>query len=795
MADKKDLNIPTPEQLENAGIVGPEDLQQDSNEDKLSYSATIDPENDPELKREIELEEKYGDSPVKAFALALTRGLSFGASDVIAVETGLSTPEALREIDERNKELSITGEIGGTILPALFTGGSSLAAKGVTKAGGMVLAAEASRKAVEKAASQAIKNVLKTKGKERIYKQILEKSLPKAAGLATEGTFYSTGKLASEAALGREDFNAENIAATVGQVAIIGGTFAGLLGTAEVLAPVIKNGKVVDLAKKKIDDSVSVDKATWGLVGKRKSRLDKLQAKRPQVYENGKFVIKRSNIKATDSLDAVENKINEFKNNTVNKLNTIYKRADDFQLKNPDTITDAKAFYSEIVDDLEENFIKRYKDVPEVNVNQIKKTVKEYKKLLGSDDVENFTVGKLWERQKTLDNTLKSMYNKLSAAPTKLEESISSTRNLINQKIKSKLSEIADNTGDDLLRDFDQVNLDYSTAVELLDDLGKKITKSESQSMLGFRDNLILTGGILAGDPLLGAGIAGVRKFLESDLRKKLTILSGIEKANQKSVSKIESAVSNFINKSKAVAKPASMRILTNYSFSSEKKPKNETKKESFTRLSNEIIDLSSRPEKMVDTLSNKFERITSVAPNTSQYLMLNAIKAINFLRSKLPVGMEDPRTLSALKTSKYEPSSIELAKFERYLEAIENPLSALEDLEQNALTREKVEAIKAVYPALYAKIQEVTLDKISKNPEKITYQKRLQLGVLLDIPADVSLLPENIAALQASHLDPRQQYDKREPGSSVNTTQGGLNKLNFAEDAMTEVERTIDRK
>jgi hypothetical protein len=47
--------------------------------------------------------------------------------------------------------------------------------------------------------------------------------------------------------------------------------------------------------------------------------------------------------------------------------------------------------------------------------------------------------------------------------------------------------------------------------------------------------------------------------------------------------------------------------------------------------------------------------------------------------------------------------------------------------------------------------MQQEAMKYIVQYADKLPFQKRMQLGILLDIPADTTLLPGNIAALQST--------------------------------------------
>lgn len=121
-----------------------------------------------------------------------------------------------------------------------------------------------------------------------------------------------------------------------------------------------------------------------------------------------------------------------------------------------------------------------------------------------------------------------------------------------------------------------------------------------------------------------------------------------------------------------------------------------------------------------------------------------------DFLQSKLP---EDPfsETALSLEDSGYVPSDMEISRFLRYVDASDNPMSVLTNIEKGSVSQEEVEALKIIYPDVYKGLQNSVLDAIINAKVKPTYQQKLNLGTLFDIPTDYSLRPEFIALMQTS--------------------------------------------
>jgi hypothetical protein len=103
-------------------------------------------------------------------------------------------------------------------------------------------------------------------------------------------------------------------------------------------------------------------------------------------------------------------------------------------------------------------------------------------------------------------------------------------------------------------------------------------------------------------------------------------------------------------------------------------------------------------------------------------------------------------------------PTTQQRAKFMRYAETVENPMKALEHFEKGTLSRENVEALKVVYPEIYKKLVASTSNFLAKHGSKLSYNKKVQLGLLLDMPADSTMTPQFILSMQKNYMVPEQQ-------------------------------------
>jgi hypothetical protein len=185
----------------------------------------------PGRAEERRLEREYGDSPIRAGAAGAARGLTFGLSDVAGARLGHD--EALRELQARNEEASLAGEIAGSAAPILLSGGAGavgevgLLARGARAVGAPVRALSAFSSAAGSATARSIAGAGAGFGR-----RLAARGAGAVVEGAIEGAAYSGGHLVTEEALGTgdPDITAEGVIARLGYGALLGGGAAGVLG-------------------------------------------------------------------------------------------------------------------------------------------------------------------------------------------------------------------------------------------------------------------------------------------------------------------------------------------------------------------------------------------------------------------------------------------------------------------------------------------------------------------------------------------------------------------------------------
>ncbi|MBM11798.1 MAG: hypothetical protein CL759_06955 [Chloroflexi bacterium] len=170
-----------------------------------------------------------------------------------------------------------------------------------------------------------------------------------------------------------------------------------------------------------------------------------------------------------------------------------------------------------------------------------------------------------------------------------------------------------------------------------------------------------------------------------------------------------------------------------------------------FAERSKIVRELAEQLPKTEREMKAALAPISNGAPKAVDAATLTALRAIKYLNDTMPGG-----------TFQIDPfgkrSVVSLIEAERWLKragAIDKPASLLHDLKDGKLSRDAVDAVKNVYPRMFMQMQMKVMEKLASLQAKgktVSYAKRKQLGILLEIPTDGTLQPQVIAQVMDSY-------------------------------------------
>jgi hypothetical protein len=104
------------------------------------------------------------------------------------------------------------------------------------------------------------------------------------------------------------------------------------------------------------------------------------------------------------------------------------------------------------------------------------------------------------------------------------------------------------------------------------------------------------------------------------------------------------------------------------------------------------------------------------------------------------------------IKTHDWEPSPAQSMSFARRVEAVNDPATVFEKLamEQTLLSLESAEAMREVYPQLFAQARDRAVEGASQRGTKVPYRQRVQMSLFYQMPFDAALDPVNFKITQS---------------------------------------------
>ena len=756
-----------------------------------------DEEYDKKFTEEMELREKYGGGldAIRAFFERTGASASYGAADPALIKAfGPEMKEGLKQRKRLNPTASALGDIAGIIGPMFLSGGASLLGKGAQLGGrGVIAGAKSLAKkgwlapgmkaagATEKLTAKGLQSLIGDRVKKKVAKDVIIKGVSKGAGAGVEAALWNTGQLVSENALGNKEFNAENLLAYGGEGALWGGLIGAGFGAApslfkgavEIVVPKVKNNKMVGWGTKKIknwrEKYASVERNAYNMAGVDDIDFSNLQKANPDIIKNTPKILQKvakeegfgffdDSIKLKEGLDVFKKKTGRKIGQTLNAIDELDQSFGDIYPTKSQVALEMDSALVRLQDNLVDEF---------GNILPSKKKSAQFNAI---QQIREELESKLTDQQRY---TAKGLY----------KMKVQYDKGITFQKGTHTIGDEIDIVLGDVVR---KQMLDFATASAYNKHLARHI-KNPNRGQYDFYRDLTL-GGLAAGmfDMVGLAGIGvGLRAFSKSDLYNRVQVLTGVETANQGISKTIKDSAKGFLSKknfTKSV-EPVSKKVLmaSPLSVYNQQKPKDEI--EAMQNISENLNDIKANPSKLGDMSKN--DLLDVIAPETFGAMKGVAGRALVFLDSKLPLMF----SVNPLLKKKYRPSTQELYKFKKYLEAIQNPVKVFKEFSKGNISRESIEAISFVYPDIYARMRAEVMKDVQANPDSIDYKQRLLLGTLLDAPTDLALLPESIKSLQQFYSEAAVSKS----GGKIPVT--AAKEINMADSAATQLEKLTNPK
>lgn len=181
-------------------------------------------------------------------------------------------------------------------------------------------------------------------------------------------------------------------------------------------------------------------------------------------------------------------------------------------------------------------------------------------------------------------------------------------------------------------------------------------------------------------------------------------------------------------------------------------------------QLSHDVVDAVANLDATRNTVHESLLGVRAVDPVLADQLEEQALRRLQYAASIAP-KQSGAGGIGESGRGKASPS--EMRRFGTVLAVLEQPMRVLEHLASDTLTPPVVDAVKNVYPEMFARIKADLLDKLVEPGRKLlSPARKLGLTMLTGNPVDTRYRPEYIARQQQAWAQMRADAQQKQQGN-----------------------------
>ena len=727
--------------------------------------------------RGIRLQDEFGGigGQLGAAGLGALDFASAGLAPAALIKAGVLDRRTVAGVEEANPFANMAGQGVGLAALALASGGSGAAARGTLGTAGRVglgalEAATAPARAIG-AVGRGVEGLIAS----GIGEGAGARLLASGASAATEGALFGVGNAIKTAAVEDHQLTAEKLVAAAGHGALLGGAAgAGLSAVGSVLRA--GAGKVAEAGgalanriaggeAKLAGELAAAAPKTEATIKTLASRLEtefaikstganapmigKLQAAGKDVEARVVRMVMEDLAPAINkeagALLSAEEKVAAAKVLREAKGSEVGKMVDDLQAAG------VKGDVRKFADEERARVVEKLKDRVNPDVDAAVKKMDDW--YSGLKERTDGSPKQLWQTKHDLGESINWKNADRSDIYNELKKDLYFG---LDREIQRLGAESGEKMGAEFAARWVNTNAEYRAADWLNKATGKGIERSTSNRNFGLSEQLgtvagaVLGGGGLGGMAIGAAGAVANRlvKSYGADVGAKLARAASRGELASTVSSAFDNAASGKVASLVGVAKGAlsEVRPLAPGVQLAEKAAKAANPRADFETRSKALAEFHAAPG---PRLAAATAGLDGGRPELKQAVAATVQRGADFLTSKLPRRPEPPAGLPPHLAAKTQPSPDEVSRFLRYAKAVDDPLTVLDDAKKGKLSREAVEAVKAVYPSVYAALQSQVGEAMLARKKAPSWSERVQLATLLGLPTDANLEPDSIRLFQ----------------------------------------------
>lgn len=395
------------------------------------------------------------------------------------------------------------------------------------------------------------------------------------------------------------------------------------------------------------------------------------------------------------------------------------------------------------------------------------------------------TFGEWQKIRRGLDSELK--FQSAQVSPT--TQTLRQMRGIMEGELMTAGERAAQEAGGNFAADYQRTKALYQSVKKASELTERGVARDLANNSLGLTSRMAGIAGASVGTAIggpvggfIGGGIGGLLgkavqsrgDVLAADLLSRAASIAGANRIAGRVSAELESGVRKLIpssvadgvhtvaDRTRAAAAPLGIRLTGD-------------RRGDFLKLSDVITSAVANPIATTDKISRSLGDLGEHSPATATAVVTTTLRGLDFLASKLPPSRQDQYSLQPQLQPKTRASDAEISRFMRYAQAVDDPLIVLREAKSGMLTRDHVEAVQAVYPNLYDEIRGSVMRQLVNSKSQLPYARRIQLGILLDLPTDKTLSPAFKKAIQATFSADPAGAESPPPTSAIPNVAGSL--------------------
>jgi len=645
--------------------------------------------------------------------------------------------------------LSAPSEIAGAVAGAFMPSG--IAGKGVGLAGKALGLASAPARAGAALGGRAAAG-LGLRGT-TLASRIAAGAVRAGVGGAIEGAASGAGRELSEAVLEQRELTAEKLLAGAGWGALMGGTIGAGVGGAGTAAGEAASAALARLGG---DDAIrrllgkSAGKLQYhGLTGSpKKAAADAIRFGADPARAGQKAI--EAGIPGHATPQTVQ-RLAEQADDATRRMSEIAQKMDD---------AGVMVDRSPIVNGLRDRAAK-LNAADDSSVRKIAQSLQDDADMI--EKTGNLSFGKVWEQRKVISG--------LDQTSGLAKEQVLAKRQLYSDVLEEALEK----SDDQLAAQWRRASEDFSDFKHLQDHTEALVSSKQPQgwepSLLGAvgTASSLASGNVMGAvvSPLAGAAMGAanraVRERSAGWAAKALQALSKVDAQTDQAVRAIiqggtkttsKAATRSALQPAKAVTTTGEMaqnEAPEPSALASLAPRRTQPQLPETIQQIREVQRLAASPDALTERTAAALGGAAQASPELAVAMSERAHRAAQFLASKAPRGMSEDEATIQPSHARTTYSAPELAKFQRYAQAVSDPISVVQDLGRGVVNWEGLEALRTVYPAMYENLRDTVITQVAEHGARLPYNRRIMLSLAFDFPGDRSLMPQHIGTIQGS--------------------------------------------